>query len=56
MTGALYFPNNHIYMTGDGDTLGTQLVAETIEMAGNGVINILYTASPRIADTSFIVE
>jgi Flp pilus assembly protein TadG len=56
ITGALYFPNNHIYMTGSGDTIGTQLVAETIEMAGNGVINIPYTGSPKIADMSFIVE
>lgn len=56
MTGALYFPNNHIYMTGNGDTMGSQLVAETIEMAGSGLINIPYTGSPKIADTSFIVE
>jgi hypothetical protein len=56
ITGALYFPNNHVYITGDNSTIGSRLVACTIEFAGNGVINLGYVGPPRIVDNSFLVE
>jgi hypothetical protein len=56
ITGSLYFPNNHIYITGDGDTIGSRIVACTIEFAGNGEINVGYSASPKITNKSFLVE
>ncbi len=56
ITGSLYFPSNHIYISGNGDTIGSRLVACTIEFAGNGVINLGYVGPPRIVDNSFLVE
>jgi hypothetical protein len=56
LTGALYFPNNHLEVSGTGDTIGTQLVADTIEFGGNGVINIPYIGFAEIANSSFLVE
>jgi hypothetical protein len=56
MTGVLYFPNNHLSVSGNGDTLGTQLVADTIEISGTGTINIPWEGSPQIVNKSFLVE
>lgn len=56
MTGVLYFPNNHLSVSGNGDTLGTQLVADTIEISGTGTINIPWEGSPEIVNKSYLVE
>jgi hypothetical protein len=55
MQGVLYFPNNHLVVSGNGDTIGTQLIADTIEIGGTGVINIPWNGSPEIAQRSFLV-
>jgi hypothetical protein len=56
MTGTLYFPNNKLWVAGNGDTIGTQLIADTIEIGGNGLINIPYNGSPQVAASSYLVE
>lgn len=56
LMGVLYYPDNHVYVSGNGDTIGTRLVADTIEIAGTGAINIPYNGSPEISDKSYLVE
>ncbi|RKY06440.1 MAG: hypothetical protein DRP56_07415 [Planctomycetota bacterium] len=56
MTGALYFPENKLWVTGDGDTIGTQLIADTIEIAGTGAINIPWNGTPEIVNQSYLVK
>ena len=56
LTGALYFPENHLRIEGNGDTIGTQLIADTIELHGTGLINIPYKGTPEIVNSSFLVE
>ena len=56
MTGVLYFPNNPVWVAGNGDTIGTQLIADTIEIAGTGAINIPWNGSPVIVNKSYLVE
>lgn len=56
LTGVLYFPDNKLLVQGNGDTIGTQLIANTIEIDGTGLINIPYNGSPEIAQSSFLVE
>ena len=40
--GTLYFPRNHVNITGTGDGFGTQLISNTIEIGGTGTIEINY--------------
>lgn len=56
MTGVLYFPNAPVELEGGGGTMGSQLIADTIELGGNGEINIPYMGSPEVAETSYLVE
>lgn len=42
ITGTIYFPRNHVKITGTGDGFGTQLIANTIEIGGHGLIQINY--------------
>lgn len=42
LTGTLYFPNNHITLSGTTDKLGNQFIADTIEIAGNANLKIVY--------------
>ena len=46
MTGIFYFPENHLELRGDGDTIGSQIIADTIAIGGTGLIHI---AAPHIA-------
>ena len=56
MTGVLYFPNNKLWIAGNGDTIGTQLIADTIEIAGTGEINIPWNGTPEIVNKSYLVK
>ena len=56
LTGVLYFPENHLRIEGNSDTIGTQLIADTIGIHGNGLINIPYNGSPEIVNKSYLVE
>ena len=57
LDGTLYFPSNHLDLTGTGDGFGNQLIANTIEISGTGDITIMYDGRNRAAGTtSFLVE
>jgi Flp pilus assembly protein TadG len=57
LDGTLYFPANHVDLTGTGDGFGQQLIASTIEISGTGEISINYDGRNRTsANRSFIVE
>jgi hypothetical protein len=42
LEGTLYFPENHLDLTGTGDGFGNQLIADTVEVSGTGDITIMY--------------
>jgi len=42
LDGTLYFPENHLDLTGTGDGFGNALIADTIEISGTGRIVINY--------------
>lgn len=42
LSGTLYFPSAHVYLSGTTDKLGTQFIADTIEIAGNSNLEINY--------------
>lgn len=57
LEGALYFPRNHVDLTGTGDGFGNQLVAWTIEVSGTGDIVINYRGDdPKPSNKSFLIE
>ena len=42
LTGRLYFPNNHLSLTAyEEDIIGSQIIADTIEISGYGLIHIV---------------
>ncbi|MDH4201751.1 MAG: PEP-CTERM sorting domain-containing protein [Phycisphaerae bacterium] len=54
LTGKLYFPNNHLSLAGYGDTIGSQIIADTVDIGGNGLINIPYNPVPEPATLSLL--
>jgi hypothetical protein len=57
MVGSLYFPCNKLNLSGTGDGFGNQLIARTIEIAGNGLISIAYDGrNPAFGTDTFLVE
>lgn len=57
LEGALYFPQNHISIGGTGDGFGNQLIADTIEIFGNGEKTIVYDGRfPAAGNEVFLVE
>ncbi|MCE5185272.1 MAG: Tad domain-containing protein [Planctomycetaceae bacterium] len=56
LTGLLYFPNAALEIGGTGCIMGNQLIANTIEVRGNSLINVPYLGSPEIAKRSYLVE
>lgn len=54
LTGKLYFPENHLDLSGYGDTIGSQIIADTMEIGGVGLINILYEPIPEPATLSLL--
>jgi hypothetical protein len=57
LDGTLYFPENHLDLTGTGDGFGNALIADTIEISGTGRIVINYDGRYDAPGTSsFLVE
>ena len=57
LDGTLYFPNNHVDLSGTGEGFGDQLIADTIEISGTGDMVIRYDGRNRApANRAFIVE
>ncbi|MBN2270319.1 MAG: hypothetical protein JXN61_06880 [Sedimentisphaerales bacterium] len=57
LDGALYFPQAHVDLGGTGDGFGNQLIAWTIEVAGDADIVINYRGDdPEPSHKSFLVE
>jgi len=57
LEGTLYFPENHIDLSGTGEGLGDQLIASTIEISGTGDLVIRYDGRNRApANKAFLVE
>ena len=56
IVGTIYFPQNHVLITGTGDGFGTQLIANTIEIGGHGTIQINYDGrNPFPANKAILV-
>jgi len=56
IVGTIYFPQNHVLITGTGDGFGTQLIANTIEISGTGTMQINYDGrNPFPANRSILV-
>ncbi|MDH4201682.1 MAG: pilus assembly protein TadG-related protein [Phycisphaerae bacterium] len=56
LAGKLYFPENHVEVQGNGDSIGTQLIAYTIGIGGTGEVIINYNGKPEPANKSYLVE
>ena len=57
IVGTIYFPQNHVLITGTGDGFGTQLIANTIEISGHGDIQINYDGrNPFPANRAILVH
>jgi Flp pilus assembly protein TadG len=57
LEGTLYFPSNHVYLSGTGDGFGNQLIANTVEVAGDGIITINYDGRfPAPGNHVFLVQ
>ncbi|HKQ49951.1 MAG TPA: pilus assembly protein TadG-related protein [Phycisphaerae bacterium] len=57
MVGSLYFPCNHLNLSGTGDGFGNQLIARTLEISGDGLIQIHYDGrNPAFGTDTFLVE
>jgi len=57
LDGTLYFPKNHITLIGTEGTIGAQLVAWSIELAGVGDFHIYYDGRfKKTIDKSFLVK
>ncbi len=56
LKGTLYFPRNDVKITGTGDGFGTQLIANNLEIAGHGLIQINYDGrNPFPANKAILV-
>ncbi|MBN1788260.1 MAG: hypothetical protein JW806_07680 [Sedimentisphaerales bacterium] len=57
LEGTLYFSGNQVDLAGNGDTFGNQLIADTIEISGNGEIVITYDGrNPTAPNRSYLVK
>ncbi|MBN1788261.1 MAG: hypothetical protein JW806_07685 [Sedimentisphaerales bacterium] len=57
LDGTLYFPNNHIDLSGTGEGFGEQLIADTIGISGTGDMTIMYNGGNRApANRAYLVE
>lgn len=57
LDGTLYFPNNHVDLTGTGDGFGNQLICWSAEVSGTGQILINYDGRHRSPGLrSYLVE
>ncbi|MBN1787412.1 MAG: hypothetical protein JW806_03355 [Sedimentisphaerales bacterium] len=57
LNGTLYFPENQLNISGNGDGFGDQLIAKTIEVSGGGYMVIRYDGRNRTpANRAFLVK
>lgn len=59
INGEIYFPNNHLEISGSGNGFGTRLIAYSILINGKGsndAITINFAGRPKIAEKSYLVE
>jgi len=57
LEGTLYFPSNHLEVGGTGDGFGNQLIADTIEIHGTGIVTINYDGRfPAPGNKVFLVK
>jgi hypothetical protein len=57
LEGTLYFPSNHLEVGGTGDGFGNQLIADTIEIHGTGIVTINYDGRfPAPGNKVFLVR
>lgn len=42
LDGTYYFPNNHVYLQGNSQNFGNQFIANTLDVSGNGDLQINY--------------
>lgn len=56
--GALYMPAAAVSMTGNGNTYGSMMVADTANLTGNGTININFAGGnkPPLPSSSYLVK
>ncbi|KPK86355.1 MAG: hypothetical protein AMJ81_01555 [Phycisphaerae bacterium SM23_33] len=57
LEGTLYFPVSHLELGGTGEGFGNQLIADTIDVHGEGVLLIRYDGNePAVGNRVFLVE
>jgi hypothetical protein len=57
LDGTIYFPKNHLDLTGTGSGFGNQLIAWSVEVSGTGNILIKYDGRNRTpGNSSYLVE
>ena len=58
LDGVIYLPAAAVSLTGNGDTLGSELIAYTARLTGNGGININYAGGtkPPTAGSTYLVQ
>lgn len=57
LQGTLYFPDAHLRVGGTGDGFGNQLIADTVEVFGDGIKTIIYNGPvPAVGNRVFLVE
>jgi len=57
LNGSMYFPNNKVNLGGTSLKMGEQLIAHTIDVSGNGVIEVNYTGNFNAAGSNvFLVR
>jgi len=57
LQGLLYFPANHLELSGTGESFGNQVIANTVELDGTSEITIYYLGGGAVGRwTVFLVE
>ncbi len=57
LDGTFYFPENHLKLSGTADSVGNQLIVDSLTVSGNGVININYDGrNPAPGGRVFLVH
>lgn len=57
VSGTIYLPAAKLNLTGTSDKIGTQLIANEMEISGNGVLTINYDGrNPAPGNKVFLVE
>ncbi len=57
IAGTVYFPSNQVRLGGTGSDFGSQLIASTVEIFGNGEITINYDGrNPSVGNNLYLVQ